>query len=736
MPTTNVLQVALNYANRGWSVVPLLGKSPRVRWQTYQNERATADEIAAWWADWPDAGIGILLGPVSGVVRVDADGPEAVEQLSELFGELPQTPQFVTPSGGLGWLFAYQDGIDSEILWRGRGEHEELRLMSGGTMTVLPPSPHPDGGYYEWVDSPWDVQVAELPAKVHDVLRSRRAEKVLRTLEAELRVDVETPDRALLQEAVDNLPADYVDGYDTWLQVGMALHSAGADLLPMWDSWSRKSQKYEEGVCAKRWASFRPDGGLTGRSIVHWAKQTGWQPPRSDEIELTDVGNAARIAARFGDRMLFCHQWEKWLVWDGAKWAVDCAGSAVKLAEESAGEMFKTASLMYAKATDLSAVGGDEVAGNKIRAIAAKLYAWTVKSRSNRAISAALSLVQHRLPVQPHQLDTDPWVLNCANGTVDLRTGELLAHDRTRRLTKVCPTEYREESCPRWDQFLLEVFAGNEETVHWMQKLLGYCVTGDVSEHVLPIFWGAGANGKTTMLMALFRVLGPDYTCKAPRDLIVATRNRGHPTEFADLFGRRLVAAVETADGARLDEVTVKEITGGDPIKCRRLYEDYWQFDPTHKIVLATNHQPEVRGTDHAVWRRIRLVPFTVTFDEASRDRNLIEKLVAEGPGILRWLIRGCMLWQKEGLGDAGQIRTATSEYRAQEDKLGSFLAECYDVDPASKVRTEELTRVYAQWCGKYNMRMLQGVQFGRAMTEKGFVLDPSRKYRLGLRVK
>jgi putative DNA primase/helicase len=341
-----------------------------------------------------------------------------------------------------------------------------------------------------------------------------------------------------------------------------------------------------------------------------------------------------------------------------------------------------------------------------------KVLAHCLKSESAPRINAMLDLARSEpgIPVLPEELDRDPMLLNCKNGTLDLRTGILRDHCRDDLLTKLCPTAYRPEAaCPTWERFLTDIFPatgdaaeqpGNLDLIGWLQRLLGYCLTGDVSEQVLPIFWGQGANGKSTLLNAVQGVLGPDYTMKAPPDLLMVKRGESHPTERADLFGRRFVVAVETEAGGRLAEALVKELTGGDRIRARRMREDFWEFDPTHKVILCTNHKPKIRGADHAIWRRPRLVPFTVIFPDDRQDKKLPEKLRAEAEGILAWMVRGCMDWQRAGLGMSGDVDRATAAYRSEQDVVATFVTECCVTgSPEYRIRASELYGRFKRWC-------------------------------------
>jgi putative DNA primase/helicase len=249
---------------------------------------------------------------------------------------------------------------------------------------------------------------------------------------------------------------------------------------------------------------------------------------------------------------------------------------------------------------------------------------------------------------------------------------------------------------------------------------VGYALTGVIREHVLLILWGTGRNGKSTFLNALRAMLGP-YAMKAPSELLLVSNNDRHPTERADLFGKRFIAAIETEQGRRLAEVFVKEATGGDPIRARRMREDFWEFWPTHKVFLATNHKPVITGTDTAIWERIRLIPFTVTIPKNERDATLPDKLQAELPGILAWAVRGCLAWQQDGLGEPDEVQQATEGYRAEMDTVGGFISECCLTGSNYRAKADELYDAYNLWCTRNRVSDEGQRAFGMALTEKGF---------------
>jgi putative DNA primase/helicase len=292
-------------------------------------------------------------------------------------------------------------------------------------------------------------------------------------------------------------------------------------------------------------------------------------------------------------------------------------------------------------------------------------------------------------------------------------------------ITQLAPVTYDPDApCPTWEAFLTRIMAGNTALMTFLQRAVGYALTGDVREQVMLLLWGTGRNGKSTLINALLALLGP-YAMKAAPDLLIATKNDRHPTERADLSGKRLVAAIESGEGQRFDEVFVKEATGGDPIRARRMREDFWEFWPTHKIWLATNHKPVIRGTDEGIWRRIRLVPFTVIIPEEEQDKTLPEKLRAELSGILAWAVRGCVVWRQEGLPVPEEVQQATAGYREEMDTFGRFLADRCVLDQRWRVTTDVLYQAYLTWCQGNGEYRLSKNHFGMRLRDRG--LTPIR---------
>src|SRR5262249_26561535 len=266
-------------------------------------------------------------------------------------------------------------------------------------------------------------------------------------------------------------------------------------------------------------------------------------------------------------------------------------------------------------------------------------------------------------------------------------------------------------------RFLDRVMDGNASLMDYLQRVAGYCLTGDVSEQCMWFLYGTGCNGKSTFVGTIRDLMG-DYGAQLVAELLMVKTHEAHPTERADLFGKRFVATIETEEGKRLAEALMKQLTGGDNIRARRMRQDFFEFTPTHKLWLVANHKPVIRGTDHAVWRRIKMIPFSVTIPDEEKDPGLPNKLKAELPGILAWAGQGCLAWQRNGLGEPDEVRQATADYQAEQDTLAGFMAECCRFNPQFQIRASALYDAYVTWSGD---KLTSSIAFGRRLREKGY---------------
>lgn len=426
--------------------------------------------------------------------------------------------------------------------------------------------------------------------------------------------------------------------------------------------------------------------------------------------KLTDYGNAERLVASHGDNIRFDVDAGRWLVWDSTRWIEDRTGAAERFAKATVRDMY--AELPHI--TDLQQRN--------------QFYRHVQSSESLSRLRAALTLAQSEpgIPVDSNSMDADHWLLNCANGTIDLRTGELHPHDRAQMITKVTPVSYDPAAtCPAWEAFLHSIFADDEELITFIQRAVGYSLTGDTSEQVFFILYGCGCNGKSTLLNVLREIVG-EYSMQTSTDTILEKNNGGIPNDVARLRGARLVTAVETQAGRRLAEALVKQVTGDEPISARFLRQEFFEFRPTFKLWLACNHKPRIDGTDKGIWRRVRLIPFDVQYQDSDspegpyKDFDLPDKLYAERPGILAWAVRGCLDWQRHRLNKPRAVREATDTYQADMDVLGAFLGECCVTIPQASVAATELYKAYVSWSEAAKERPVSQKWFGISLSERG----------------
>ena len=416
----------------------------------------------------------------------------------------------------------------------------------------------------------------------------------------------------------------------------------------------------------------------------------------------TDLGNAERFEAFAGERFRFVHPWGTWLWYDGTRWCRDADGEAVRSARDAL------------RATAAEAEKSVSVGDNN-------LIKHVLRSEGAARIAAMLSLAQPLLPVPPERLDADPDLFNCANGTIDLRTGALRPHDRDDLLTRRSPVIFDPDAtCPRWEAFLGRVLGGSEGLKAFLQRAVGYSLSGHTHEQVLLLLYGTGANGKSTFLETIRALLG-DHAAQADFTTFLKREGEGARNDLARLNGARFVSAVEAEAGKPLAEALIKQLTGGDTITARFLFKEFFDFKPVFKLWLAANHKPTIAGGDAGIWRRIRLVPFTVTIPEAERDPRLAASLLEELPGILAWAVRGCQAWQAEGLGVPDEVRAATAGYREEMDVLAPFLAERTEVASGERVTAAELYQAYEAWCAANGERARSQKGLAAGLRERGF---------------
>jgi len=439
------------------------------------------------------------------------------------------------------------------------------------------------------------------------------------------------------------------------------------------------------------------------------------------EERLTDLGNARRFARQHRSRMRYCYPWSAWLWFDGKRWVKDSSGETERLAKD-------TVESLYLEAAELAS----EEERKALRRHA-------MKSESAGRIGSMIDLARSEqgVPVAVEEFDRDPWLFNVKNGTIDLRAGRLQEHSPDDLITRMSPVDYEPKAtCPKFEAFLLRIMDGNLHLIAYLQRVVGYALTGLTSEHAFLIPYGAGANGKTTLTRSIEATMA-DYALSTPPETLMVKYGEGGASEdVARLCGARFVSSVETEAGRRLAEAKIKLLTGGDKVTARFLWGHFFDFYPQFKIWFATNHKPVIRGQEEAIWRRIHLIPFNVTIPKAERIPDYFEKVLApELPGILAWAVVGCLKWQSDGLTPPDEVQKATAEYREEMDVVAAFIADRCSIGNQASARAGALYKAFREWCEEQGEKAMSGSLFGRHLEERGFTKQKDYKgvTRLGL---
>lgn len=730
-PPRSHLEWALSYAARGWRVLPLqsirydiytvnstgeeveeyrcsckqgaacenMGKHPSFIKGMFEHGSKDAstdiEKLKAAWKQYSDANIGVATGRESGIIAVDIDprngGTDTWMQLCAENG-MPDTLLARTGGGGYHYIFQHPGDVefksDANVLGPG------VDIKSGGGFIVVTPSLHKSGKCYQWENN-------LAPAPLPDWIRDRL--EVVGTRRSKGGDNAPTGDNhpkvAALLAKLQGVQSRGGGQYQAYCPAhgdnnpSLSIAVEGEKIL----LYCHAGCSAEDIVTAvgmtmgdlflakkKRERKRKTKGEASGNSMND----------APFPFPLTELGNAERLIAAHGADLRFFINPQQWLNWTGKAWAVDETGAVSRLARRVVRKLAEEAE----QVKDLSPDEQFE---------ALKKLAYHIKrSESAAQLSAMVKLARYHagIPVRSDELDADSWSLNVLNGTLDLRTAQLRPHAPGDLNTKLVPVAYDPNAtCPRWEQFLHEVFMDDEELIAYTQRMAGYLLTGDTREHAVFFMVGKGANGKSVLLEALRNLLG-DYA----RDTSFATflEQRDNSTaDLASLVGARLVTASEAEGKQSFAEPLLKRVSGGDTITCRFLYKEFFTYTPHFKVLFATNEMPRFSSHSYAMQRRIHIIPFRQTFyapDEGKlpvRDERLSERLREELPGILRWAVTGCLLWRMAGLKPPEIVRQETEDLMESFDPLADFLREACIIHPHARVESGVLWRAYLSWC-------------------------------------
>ena len=437
-----------------------------------------------------------------------------------------------------------------------------------------------------------------------------------------------------------------------------------------------------------------------------------------------DTGNADRFIDRYGNLYKYSYIANKFYIYDGMKWKIDDKGSIRKLIDEMI-ESIKNEKVLHS----------EDVTEEEAREVFQKFYK---KTRGTQAKKNIMNELMHRRPATPDDFDRDDMLINVANGYIDLTSRELYKHDINKMFSQITNTDYTEKMQPAvWLDFLNDIFAGDKAVIRYIQKALGYSLTGSTREQVMFILFGKGRNGKSIFVEVISEILG-DYSNNMQAKSLMVKKNDNVNTDIARLSKARFVTSSEPNEGFRFDEGLIKQLTGGDKVTARFLYAEEFEYTPKFKIWVSTNHKPIIRGTDDGIWRRLVLIPFDVQIPEEKVDKDLKYKLLREAPAILNWMAEGAYMWMQEGLEMPDKLKAAVQKYRNEMDTLGQFIEDCCKVDKYSSEKVSNLHQAYKTWSNDNltSTKVLGMKSFSQKMEER-FVKESRRdaNYFIGIEI-
>lgn len=785
-PATGIVEAAVAYARRGWRVIPLhgvrgpgvctcergancasAGKHPiTTGWQN--TPPLSVPDILETWARHPLANVGVATGAPSGFFVLDIDpdagGFDSMRQIVTQHGSLPTTAVQQTGSGGWHYLFAMPPGMDV------RNKQHSARWLGGlpgidvrgtGGQIVIAPSVSGKGPY-----AFSDLPIAPAPEWL---LRALEESSSAPTLAAAPIVAQEPPDPAdaarlasYAQRAVEYELARLAECSQKATSTGPYLgppwnhttYAVACNLTELANSpWSGLTHEQVEFLLAehaprdagfgdyeisKCLSSARGTVGGKGRQApapkvdlfapFGQALPTVPSAPGEAPIKRTwdDLGNAMRVVDHFSDRLRYVTASKFWAVYDGRRWVMDATDAAISMIQGLIANLVELEGHQYDdqyRPEQLNQNTGEPKVDEKTERDA--FYAWAAKQRMAARIDACekMARVRPELKASPADFDADVFLFNCLNGTIDLRTGTLLPHDPKRLQSQIAGVAFDPQAqAPRWEAFLARCMP-NVLMRAYLQRAAGWSISGDTSSQAMCIHQGVGANGKSQFLIVMQKVLG-DYNQIVPRTTLLMKSGDSIPTDIARMLGKRFMQVSETAAGRRLDEETVKSLTGGEAAVARHLYGREFEFTPTGKIHYVTNHLPRVSDSD-ATWRRLHLFSWRVVIPEGERLANLGQMLAAEeGPGILNWLVAGFLNWQQIGLAPPEEAIADLTAYRSDQDELGEFLDSHLVPTAGAEASIGSIYRAYQRWVAESGIgtKAMSRQTLALAMRERGYV--------------
>jgi putative DNA primase/helicase len=711
----SMMTAALDWVGQGFGVFPCcwptadggcdcgrghtgrdVGKAPLTP-HGLKNATMRESVVREYWGRWPRANIGLAT---DGLLVLDFDGQPGIagkKAIEAEHGSLPITRRHLTGGGGEHLIYRNPNGTNARnatVL----GGYQGVDLRANGGYIIAPPSVHRNGLPYTIAA---DCEIALAPDWLVDAaIKKTRPRGVV-------------PAGEVRREGQRNSGLASLAG--TMRRRGMPLAAIEAALLQV-NLLQCEPPLSEEEVLriAKSVARYLPAASTAVTPQVSPSVNGVPTPAPSSGMpgivsmdDLNDVGNERRFSSMFGNDVRYCHERAMFLTWEGTHWAWDESGLRVtRMAEQVAASIYGEA------AVETDTDRRKEIAG------------WASTSHSEARLKAMMNLskAEPGIALGINDFDKDVWLFNLLNGTLNLRNGQLQPHCKHDLITIVVRIDFDPSAtCPTWLLFLDKVTGKDKDLEAYLQRAVGYSLTGDIRTQVLFFLYGLGSNGKSTFVLTVRKLCG-EFGTRVNTDLLMlADRNSGGPKEgLANLKGKRFVVASEVEDGKRLATGLIKDLTGGEPVRADRKYEHEIEFTPTHKIWLSGNHKPAITDGTYSIWRRVKLIPFTVKIPPEDVDEQLPAKLEAELPGILAWAVNGCLDWQKMGLKEPQCVSTAIADYRKEEDLIEGFLDDCCVCGQGREIAKAALRAAYDGWCATTGSQPLGQRALRSRLIERG----------------
>lgn len=709
----------LNLLQR-FSLIPLNGKVPFERkWEQWCAERRELKQEDFFDKKGSPLNVGICCGKASSVLVLDVDDVNIFEDYARSQGwVIPKTLTVQTGRGGIHYYYNYPD--DGNIYSNASKGNLGFDIRGAGGQIVAPGSIHPDTGKaYKILRQ---HKIAAPPSWLLDLAKHKNKPLKAETNNISKNKDLTLADLSIIKkmkrkksEIFKKLwEGDFSDDFPSQSEADFhmcrLLASETQNAADRIDRIFRQS-----GLFREKWDEPRP-GGTYGQITIKIAIENGFH--------LTDLGNAERLIYLHGDNLRRCIESDKWLHWKGDRWEYASAGNMLRIASDTAKSIIEEAN----KSSNLKKKK-DIIAHQK-------------KSESRTSIKAMIELSKGHEGVALSEKDFDQpaLLLNVKNGTIDLETGKLLPHERHHYLTKIIPIEYHPQAspeCSNWLTFLGGIFSNNDRLINYVQRVIGYSLTGSVQEQKLFILYGTGANGKSTLIETIRSLMAP-YATQASYSTFTAEPDNHKNNDLARMKGARFVTAVEIDSTKRLDEELIKRITGGDVVTARLLFHEPFEYQPQYKLFLTANSLPEMSTWSPAISRRINIIPFNVTIPHADQNQRLKDILLRELPGILHWSVNGCLLWQRDGLNPPPEVCVVNKEYFERNDDIGCFIHDSCMLSVDERVRPKELYSAYEDWCTKNSLSVMTTSKFWKILEAKNFRKTKcnGKRYIKGIRLK